>query len=116
MNATEEDLDRAEIRAEVWEVKALEMEEELKVVANNLKSLEVLEAKSDKREKVDKGEMRHLSAKLKQAESRAEFVERSVTKLEAEVDMLENELVIEQDKLKAIEEEVESTFLELSGY
>ena len=45
---------------------------------------------------------------------RAEFAERSVTRLEA--DLLENELVMEQDKLKAIEEEVESTFLELSGY
>ena len=37
-----------------------------------------------------------------------------MTRLEA--DLLENELVMEQDKLKAIEEEVESTFLELSGY
>ena len=37
-----------------------------------------------------------------------------MTRLEA--DLLENELVMEQDKLKAIKEEVESTFLELSGY
>ena len=35
------------------------------MVANNLKSLEVLEAKSDKRENVDKGEMSRLSAKLR---------------------------------------------------
>ena len=109
MNATEEDLDHAEMRAEFWEVKALEMEEELKVVANNLKSLEELEAKSEKREEVDKGEIRHLSAKLKQAEARAEFAERSVANLEAKVDMLENDLVVEQ-------EEVESTFSELSGF
>ena len=33
-----------------------------------------------------------------------------------QVDRLENDLVLEQEKLKAITEEVESTFVELSGY
>jgi hypothetical protein len=33
-----------------------------------------------------------------------------------QVDRLENELVSEQEKIKAINEEVESTFVELSGY
>ena len=33
-----------------------------------------------------------------------------------QVDRLENDLVEEQEKLKNITEEVESTFVELSGY
>ena len=33
-----------------------------------------------------------------------------------QVDRLENDLVDEQEKLKNITEEVESTFVELSGY
>ena len=37
----EADLERAEERAETGEIKAMELEEELMVVANNLKSLEV---------------------------------------------------------------------------
>merc|ERR1719160_42685 len=37
VNQTEADLEKEEIRAEVGEIKTLEMEEELRVVANNLK-------------------------------------------------------------------------------
>merc|ERR1712154_431206 len=54
--------------------------------------------------------------KLKQAEARAEFADKSVAKLQKEVDRLEDELVAEQDKYKAITEELEMTFAEMSGY
>merc|ERR1712107_751340 len=53
--------------------KILELEEELRVVANNLKSLEVAEEKANQREKTYKEQTKTLSAKLKQAEARAEF-------------------------------------------
>ena len=112
----EADLERAEERAETGESKIVELEEELRVVGNNLKSLEVSEAKSNAREKADKQEVKHLSAKLKQAESRAEFAEKSVTKLQHEADKLDTDLINEQEKLKEMVEEVESTFVELSGY
>merc|ERR1712107_176455 len=55
-----------------------ELEEELRVVANNLKSLEVAEEKANQREKTYKEQIKTLSAKLKQAEARAEFAEKSV--------------------------------------
>merc|ERR1712168_1190759 len=45
------DLEKAEERADVGETKILELEEELRVVANNLKSLEVAEEKANQREK-----------------------------------------------------------------
>merc|ERR1711881_431980 len=44
---TEADLERTEERAEVGEIKIVELEEELRVVANNLKSLEVSEEKAN---------------------------------------------------------------------
>merc|ERR1711971_164773 len=116
VNQTEADLEKADIRVEVGEFKIIEMEEELRVVANNLKSLEVSEEKSNAREASDKTTVKSLSTKLKQAEARAEFAEKSVQKLQKEVDRLENDLVDEQEKLKNITEEVESTFVELSGY
>merc|ERR1711955_13722 len=47
----EQDLEKAEERADVGETKILELEEELRVVANNLKSLEVAEEKANQREK-----------------------------------------------------------------
>merc|ERR1712203_765627 len=78
----ESDLEKAEERADVGETKILELEEELRVVANNLKSLEVAEEKANQREKTYKEQIKTLTAKLKQAEARAEFAEKSVLKLQ----------------------------------
>merc|ERR1712141_49042 len=103
-------------RADVSEFKIIELEEELKVVANNLKSLEVSEDKANQREDFYKTEIKRLTTKLKQSETRSEFAERSVVKLQKEVDRLEDELVNEQDKFKAITEELDATFAEMSGY
>jgi len=103
-------------RADVSEFKIIELEEELKVVANNLKSLEVSEDKANQRESFYKTEIKRLTIKLKQSETRSEFAERSVVKLQKEVDRLEDELVNEQDKFKAITEELDATFAEMSGY
>merc|ERR1712083_922100 len=61
-----------------------DLEEELRVVANNLKSLEVAEAKANQREKTYKEQIKTLTAKLKQAEARAEFADKSVQKLQKE--------------------------------
>merc|ERR1712071_280335 len=116
LQQVEGELERAEERAEVGEIKIVELEEELRVVANNLKSLEVSEEKANQREASYKEQIKTLSAKLKQAEARAEFSERSVQKLQTEVDRLEDELVGEQEKYKAITEELEQTFAEMSGY
>merc|ERR1712192_304058 len=106
----EADLERAEERAETGETHIMELEEELRVVANNLKSLEVAE------EKAYKENIKNLTVKLKQAEARAEFADKSIQKLQKEVDRLEDELVAEQEKFKAINEELEQTFAEMSGY
>merc|ERR1712181_188778 len=82
VNQTEADLEVADLRAEVGEHKIIEMEEELQVVANNLRSLEVSEEKASEREKCDKALVTNLTVKLKQAESRAQFAEKSVQKLQ----------------------------------
>merc|ERR1711881_538004 len=112
----EADLERAEERAETGETKIIELEEELRVVGSNLKSLEVSEEKANQREQSYKEQIKTLTAKLKQAEARAEFAERSVQKLQKGVDRLEDELAGEQEKYKAITEELEATFAECSGY
>ncbi|VDN21944.1 unnamed protein product [Gongylonema pulchrum] len=69
--------------------KIVELEEELRVVGNNLKSLEVSEEKALQREDSYEEQIRTVSARLKEAETRAEFAERSVQKLQKEVDRLE---------------------------
>ena len=110
------ELEKAEWRADVSETKITELEEELRVVANHLRSLEVVEEKAKKREKTYKEQIKTLTSKLEQAEARAEFAEKSVQKLQKEVDRLEDELVKEQDKFKAVTEELEQTFAEMSGF
>merc|ERR1719290_681962 len=116
MSQAEAQLDVDGERADLSEFKIVELEEELKVVANNLKSLEVSEDKANQRESYYKDEIKRLTAKLKQYDTRAEFAERSVQKLQKEVDRLEDELVGEQEKFKAITEELDQTFAEMSGY
>ncbi|XP_063368101.1 tropomyosin isoform X8 [Cydia amplana] len=112
----EADLERAEERAESGESKIVELEEELRVVGNNLKSLEVSEEKATQREETFEGQVKLLDAQLREAEARAEFAERSVQKLQKEVDRLEDEVLEERSKYKAIAEEVDQTFADLSGY
>merc|ERR1712079_753844 len=72
-----DELKKAQHRAEVSEFKIIELEEELKVVANNLKSLEVSEDKANQREAFYKDEIKRLTGKLKQSETRSEFAEKS---------------------------------------
>ena len=49
LSQVEGDLERAEERADTGEAKIVELEEELRVVGNNLKSLEVSEEKANQR-------------------------------------------------------------------
>merc|ERR1712012_767549 len=55
-----EALEKADERADTGETKILELEEELRVVANNLKSLEVAEQKANQREKSYKEQIKAL--------------------------------------------------------
>merc|ERR1711909_56125 len=112
----EVDLERAEQRADDAEAKIQELEEDLKVVGNNMKSLEVSEAEALSREESYEETIRDLSTRFKDAEARAAEGERQTGKLQKECDKLEADLVQEQEKSKAICDELERAFNELSGY
>ncbi|KAL6054675.1 hypothetical protein STEG23_035366, partial [Scotinomys teguina] len=93
----EGELERAEERAEVSELKCGDLEEELKNVTNNLKSLEAASEKYSEKEDKYEEEIKLLSDKLKEAETRAEFAERTVSKLEKTIDDLEGILMQRED-------------------
>lgn len=59
--------------------------------------------------------MRILDQRLKEAEARAEFAERSVQKLQKEVDRLEDELMHERAKNKMLQEEMEATLHDIQN-
>ncbi|KAE9418483.1 hypothetical protein Angca_005101 [Angiostrongylus cantonensis] len=95
--------------------KIVELEEELRVVGNNLKSLEVSEEKALQREDSYEEQIRTISARLKEAETRAEFAERSVQKLQKEVDRLEEEKDESDRKNRQLQEELDHLLTELNG-
>ncbi|KAL1417053.1 hypothetical protein MTO96_027247 [Rhipicephalus appendiculatus] len=111
----EADLERAEERASTGESKIVELEEELRVVGNNLKSLEVSEEKALQKEETYEMQIRQMTNRLQEAEARAEFAERSVQKLQKEVDRLEDELLVEREKNHMLQEEVETTLKDLQS-
>ena len=66
----EGDLQRAEERAGAGESKIVDLEEELRVIGENLKALEVAEEKAQQREEEYKRQIKNLSERLKTAEAR----------------------------------------------
>merc|ERR1711970_563645 len=112
----EVDLERAEQRGDDAEAKIQELEEELKVVGNNMKSLEVSEAEALAREESYEETLRDLSLRFKDAEARAAEGERQTGKLQKETDKLEADLNAQMELYKLICQELEQAFNELSGY
>ena len=85
MRQVEKDLEKAESKAELEETQVSELEEELKIVARNSKSLEELEKKAVSREEAQRMKMKQLMEDLKKAEERAQFAEQSVHRVQVEV-------------------------------
>ena len=61
-------------------------------------------------------QIKTLTSKLKQAKSGAKFAEKSVQKLQKEVERLEDALVMEQDKFKIVTEELDQRFASMPGF
>jgi len=113
---TEVDLERSESRVEAAEAKIIELDEELKVVGNNMKSLEIAEQEAAIRQESFEMMIQNLTDRLRDAETRATEAERNVTKLQKEVDRIEDELASERDKFRMVTNELDVTFTELTGF
>lgn len=84
---------RAEARLQAAAEKIHELEEELHIVLNILKSFEASEAQAAQREAIYKETIRDLTQRLKEAEFRAAEAESHVSRLQKEVTRLEDELL-----------------------
>jgi len=114
--ALEVDLERAEDRADTAEYKQNELHEECRVLSNVMKSLEASEQEAKLREENFAELMREYTAELKETEDRADLAERTCIKLQKEVDRLEEELMHEKEKFKALSDELQHTVNEVSEY
>ncbi|XP_014603268.1 PREDICTED: tropomyosin-2-like [Polistes canadensis] len=112
----EEELEGAEERVKTSEAKIIEREDELFIVQNIVKSLEVSEEKANQRVEDFKVQLKSLKKKLKEAEKRAILAERTVKLLLKEVDTKEDELREEKEKYKAVCDDMDATFAEMTGY
>merc|ERR1739844_706823 len=113
----EEDLEKSEERLLIATQK---LDQASTAADDNQRMCKVLENKSLS----DESRMEALENQLKGARMLAEeadkkydeCAEKSVQKLQKEVDRLEDELVHEMEKFKAISDELDQTFAEMSGY
>ncbi|KYN37320.1 Tropomyosin-2 [Trachymyrmex septentrionalis] len=111
----EEELEAAEERVKTSEA-IVEREDELFIVQNIVKSLEVSEEKANQRVEDFKLQLKSTKKKLKEAEKRAITAERTVKTLLKEMDMKEDELREEKEKYKAVCDDMDATFAEMTGY
>ena len=110
LGVMEDELKRAMERAAMSEDKNISLEEQLRVVGENMKQLEVAEEKAMSREEKFKEHIRSLVQRLKEADKRAEYGEMNITKLNIRIDDIEDEIVREKLKIKHVSDELSDTF------
>jgi len=106
----EAELERSMDRCTTGEKKISELEEELKLVGQNLQQLEVSEEKALQREEKYQKQIENLVESLKRAVNRDESATMNIQRLNIRIDQIEEDLLNEKLKIKKLSDEVDSTF------
>merc|ERR1712111_134641 len=109
LGVQEEELKRAIERAELAESKLKSIEEELQMVGENMKQLELSAEKAVEREEKLKEKILSIQNKYKMAEGRFEYGEMNITKLNQRIDDIEDEIYREKLKIKKVADELGDT-------
>merc|ERR1711915_605687 len=112
LGVMEEELKRSEERADSCQRKVASVDEELKVVGENMKQLEVAEEKALIREEKYEDQIVALIERLKFADARAEYGEMNITKLNQRIDDIEDDIVREKTKCHSVSNEM-NTFIDI---
>jgi len=113
---TQVEFDRTTDKAKEAEQKIDVLEEQLNVVGQNMKTLELSETQALKRHEEAEEKIRDLTMNLKFAEIQAAAAEREAAKLQQELDLLVADLNDWKDRYGEICVELEQTFNEMAGY
>merc|ERR1711931_71852 len=113
---TQVDFDRTTDKCKEAEKQIADLEEQLNVVGQNMKTLELSEANALKRHEDAEEKIRDLTMNLKFTEIQAAAAEREAAKLQQELDLLITDLTDWKDKYGEICVELEQTFNEMAGY
>jgi len=106
----EADAARALERADAAERKIADIEEELRVVGQNLQTLEVGEEKTMQREETLQSQILELRHKLKGSDYRGEQAEFNIQRLNVRIDQTEEDLLSEKMKIKKVSDELNQVF------
>merc|ERR1712126_310097 len=112
---TQVEFDRTTDKAKEAEQKIDELEEQLNVVGQNMKTLELSETNALKRHEEAEEKIRDLIINLKFAEIQAAAAEREAAKLQ-QLDLLTTDLNDWKERYGEICVELEQTFNEMAGY
>jgi len=110
LDMMEDELKRTIERADNNQKKVENIDEELRVVGENMKQLEVSEEKALLREEKYKDQIAQIVARLKLADGRAEYGEMNITKLNQRIDGIEDDIVREKMKGHHLSDEMNDTF------
>merc|ERR1711994_295864 len=111
----EGELERSNDRCTTGEKKILDLEEELRVVGQNLQQLEVSEEKALQREENYQNQIKNLTDSLKTAENREENATMNIQRLNIRIDQIEEDLLSEKLKIKSISDDLDGTFTTMLG-
>jgi len=110
------DLERTLGKADEAEKNIQDLEDELKVVGQNMKTLELSETQALDREEKYEETIRSTTGSLKMAEILAAHNEREAAKMQKELDNVKEELEEWKTKYDEICVELEQTFNSMAGY
>jgi len=113
LQIAEAKLEQVDKRVADNEVEKVKLEDELKSLCSNLKSVECSKDKAFREEESSSDKIKIMEAKCKEVEGRADLSERNVEKLQEEADRLEAVLGEVVTKNKKVEEEMEAAFQDL---
>jgi len=113
---TQVDLERTLARCEELEVEIQGLEDELKIVGQNMKTLELSETDALARQEKYEETIRSTSSTLKATEIQAAHAEREAAKLQKELEAVQIDLEDWKDKYQEICVELEQSFNEMAGY
>jgi len=105
----EGDLERVIERAEEFEGKARDLETQVREMESKVKETEAITVKNAEEEDKYETKIARLQEEFKLADTRAEFAERSVDKLEATIDGLLESLMNEKLNYRNISEKLDKT-------
>jgi len=107
LQMTESELERAEGRAEAAELKVKNLLEDMQSLSNKLKAMQGKVDKAGKREQIFDKAIEDLRAQLTRAEQHGSEADRTIAKLQRDVDRMQDEVLQTKLQYQSLREELD---------